>query len=283
MAIAMIVSDIKKRKDMLLADKGEKVAEILKTLNKVLVAFSGGTDSTYLLKKSLDVLGRDNVLAVTAFSEIHPAKELADAKKLASNLGTRHLVVSTSELTRESFTLNPRERCYFCKKELFSLLQVIARREGFGQVIDGANLDDLQDYRPGSRAAEELGVRSPLQEAAMSKVDVRRASCFLGLPTWSKPAQACLATRFPYGQKITKEKLRQIEDTEEFLQNLGFTQVRVRHHGSVARLEVLPAEQEKALAKAAEIYVAFKEAGFTYAALDLFGYRQGSMNTGLSI
>ncbi len=278
MVIAVIVENKEKRNDLLLADKEEKVAEILKNLDKVLIAFSGGTDSTYLLKKSMEVLGRDNVFAVTAFSEIHPAKELAEAKVLASNIGAHHLVVSTSELTRENFTLNPRERCYFCKKELFGLLQEIACREGFHQVIDGANFDDLQDYRPGSRAAVELGIRSPLQEAAMSKEDVRRASYHLGVPTWSKAAQACLATRFPYGQKITREKLRQVEDAEEFLQNLGFTQIRVRHHGSVARLEVLPEEQEKALTKAAEIYAAFKKAGFTYAALDLSGYRQGSMN-----
>lgn len=278
MAIAVIAKNKEKRNDMFLVAKEKKVAEILKELEKVLIAFSGGTDSTYLLKKSLDVLGRDNVLAVTAFSEIHLQKELAEAKMLASNMGAQHLVVSTSELTRENFTLNPRERCYFCKKELFGLLQDIACLEGFAQVIDGANFDDLQDYRPGSRAAAELGIKSPLQEAAMSKEDVRRASCLLGLSTWSKPAQPCLATRIPYGQKITKEKLRQVEAAENFLQGLGFIQARVRHHGSVARLEVLPEEQEKALARAAEIYIAFKKAGFTYAALDLSGYRQGSMN-----
>ena len=278
MATAVIAKNKEKGNDMLLADKREKVAEILKNLDKVLIAFSGGTDSAYLLKKSLDVLGKDNVLAVTAFSEIHPLKELAEAKVLASNMGAHHLVVSTSELTEEIFTQNTRERCYFCKKSLFILLQGIACREGFRQVLDGANFDDLQDYRPGSRAAVELGIRSPLQEAGMSKEDVRRASYLLGLPTWDKSAQACLATRFPYGQKITKEKLRQVEKAEEFLQNLGFTQIRVRHHGSVARLEVLPEEQEKVLTKAAEISAAFKKVGFTYAALDLSGYRQGSMN-----
>ncbi len=258
--------------------KEKELEEIIGNLGGVVVAFSGGVDSTYLLKKTIDVLGKDKVLAVTADSETYPKRELDEAKKLAKEIGARHIVMHTSELAIENFSNNPPNRCYYCKKELFSTLTKIAKEEGLSWVLDGSNFDDLSDHRPGSQAAAELGVRSPLKEAAMTKDDIRKSSKALGLSTWSKPAFACLSSRFPYGQEITEDKLKQVAAAEDCLRELGFTQMRVRHHGSVARIEVLPEEREKALQHAEKIQGAFKKAGFNYAALDIMGYRQGSMN-----
>lgn len=258
--------------------KGKKLEAILKDLEGAVIAFSGGVDSTYLLKKAVDVLGANRVLAVTAASETYPGRELDEAKKLACDIGARHRVIHTSELAIKNFSKNPPNRCYYCKKELFGTLTKIAREEDLVWVLDGSNFDDLKDHRPGSQAALELGVRSPLKEAGMTKNEIRKSSKLLGLSTWSKPAFACLSSRFPYGQEITAEKLGQVATAEDFLSELGFTQFRVRHHGSVARIEVLPAERKKALQHSEAICRAFREAGFKYAALDLLGYRQGSMN-----
>ena len=258
--------------------KEQKLEVILKSLGGVVVAFSGGVDSTYLLKKAMDVLGSDRVLAVTADSETYPKRELEEAKKLAKEMGATHLVIHTSELAIENFSSNPPDRCYYCKKELFGTLTAIAKGEGLTYVLDGSNYDDLKDHRPGSQAAAELGIRSPLKEAEMTKEDIRMCSKALNLPTWSKPAFACLSSRFPYGQEITKDKLKQVAAAEDCLRELGFTQVRVRHHGSVARIEVFPEERERVLQNADKIQQAFKKAGFKYSALDLMGYRQGSMN-----
>ena len=258
--------------------KDKKLHELLQGLESVLVAYSGGVDSTYLLKKCLDTLGQDRVLAVTAVSESYPERERKEAVRLAEELGARHRLIHTSELAIEHFANNPRDRCYYCKKELFKNLIALAQKEGLAAVVDGANHDDISDYRPGSRATAELGVLSPLQQVGMTKDEIRSFSRTLGLPTWSKPAFACLASRFPYGEEITAEKLSQVAAVEEYLHERGFNQLRVRHHGSVARLEVEVSERHKALEEAQGIYAACKKAGFTYASLDLLGYRQGSMN-----
>ncbi len=257
-------------------DKEKKLQEILEGLHSVLVARSGGVDSSYLLKIARDVLGADRVLAVTAVSEIHPRREIREALALAATLGVRHRVLEGS--VTEDVLRNSPDRCYYCKKELYTSLLRLAEEEGLQAVVDGANIDDLKDYRPGSKAIAELGIKTPLQEAGLSKEEIRHASRSLALPSWSKPALACLASRIPYGEKITPEKLQQVEQVEEFLLQLGFRQVRVRHHGSVARLELLGDDRQKALARAEQITAACRDAGFSYAALDLSGYRQGSMN-----
>lgn len=259
-------------------DKEKKLEETLQGLQSVLVAFSGGVDSTYLLKRALDVLGPHKVLAVTAASEIHPRREVREALALAAALGARHRVLEYTALANENLAQNSLERCYHCKKELFTSLLHLAAQEGLLAVVDGANRDDVKDYRPGSRAVAELGIKSPLQDAGFGKEEIRRASRALGLPTWSKPALACLASRFPYGEGITAEKLRQVEQVEEYLFQVGFGQVRVRYHGPVARLELLREDRQKALDLAEQIVAVCRDAGFAYAALDLQGYRQGSMN-----
>ncbi len=252
--------------------------EILAEAKRVVVAFSGGVDSTFLLKMAVEVLGAEQVLAVTGQSPTYPAWELAEAKELASALGVRQLIIDTEELEQEDFAANPPERCYFCKQELFSRLRQIAQKEGALAVLDGTNRDDLGDYRPGRKAARELGVRSPLLEAGLTKDDIRFFSFALGLPTWNKPACACLSSRFPYGTRITPEKLLQVERGEDFLRSLGFVQFRLRHHGALARIEIDPEQFSLLLAKASAVVSELKATGFAYVALDLEGYRTGSMN-----
>ncbi|HUV38146.1 MAG TPA: ATP-dependent sacrificial sulfur transferase LarE, partial [Planctomycetota bacterium] len=222
----------------------------------------------------------DRVLAVTVESELYPQWQSDDAAKLAATLGIRHEVVRASELGIDRFAENPPDRCYWCKRELFSHMGEIARREGFEAVADGANADDPHDHRPGLRAAAELGVRSPLREAGITKEMVREISRKLGLPTWSKPAFACLASRFPYGLHITHERLEMVRRAEEVLRSIGLAQFRVRHHDTIARIEV-PSEEVARLASPemrAELVRTFKEIGYLYVTLDLEGFRSGSMN-----
>lgn len=267
-------------KDLQDIDRKEKTLErILAGTGGVLVAFSGGVDSTFLLYKAIQVLGKEKVLAVTAASELYPAEDTEDARAIALQLAARHLVIHTEELSNDDFCSNPPERCYHCKKELFGRLLNLAREHSLPAVVDGANLDDTADYRPGSRAARELGVCSPLQEADLSKEEIRGLSRRCGLQTWEKPAAACLASRFPYGERLEPGKIRQVGQAERFLRRLGLRRaVRVRCHGTLARIEVSPLESALILENKGPVVDYFKQIGFLYVTLDLEGFLSGSMN-----
>ena len=251
----------------------------LKNMESIAVAYSGGVDSSFLLNVAYDVL-HDNVVAVTARSSTYPEREFQEATMFTQKKGIRHVVIVSEELNIQGFSDNPVNRCYICKKELFSKVVEFARQNQIKHVVDGSNVDDLGDYRPGMQAVKELGVSCPLIEAGMGKDDVRTLSRDMGLPTWDKPAFACLSSRFPYGQKITKEKLQTIDKLEQFLMDLGFRQLRVRHHGDIARIEVSVEERmrffDAGLMDA--VYEQFHNSGFAYVTLDLKGYRTGSMN-----
>jgi uncharacterized protein len=243
------------------------------------VAFSGGVDSTLLASEARRVLGRDRALAVTASSETYLPSELAEARTLAQQLDLWHEVIETRELDVPTFQHNPPDRCYFCKRELLERLLALAKAKGLAAVCDGANADDVNAWRPGLRAAAELGVRSPLKEAGFTKDDVRALSRDLGLPTWDRPAAACLASRFPYGQTITKAALERVAAAEAILKELGYRGFRVRDHGTVARIEVAPADIGRLSGKdRARIVRDLKALGYTYVALDLEGYRAGAMD-----
>jgi uncharacterized protein len=259
--------------------KFENLKEILRSLGRVVVAFSGGVDSTFLLKVSQDVLG-DNVMAVIASSATYPEKEQEEALRIANDFKVKFKVIQTKELDDPQFRDNPPERCYFCKKELFSKLKEIAVQENFPYVCDGSNFDDTFDFRPGSMAADELDVRSPLKEARLGKEEIRVLSKDMQLPTWDKPAMACLSSRFPYYTPIDDESLRQIDSAEEYLRTKGFSQLRVRHHGQMARIEIDPSDFSVIMDKKTReaIVDKLKEIGYLYVTLDLAGYRTGSMN-----
>jgi uncharacterized protein len=265
-----------------LAKRLGELEAVVTPCGSALVAFSGGVDSSLALAIAVRALPKGKVLAVTSNNETYLPSELEGAKALTEYLGVEHLVVNTRELDDPNYSKNPTNRCYFCKSTLYSDLAKIAEEKDYACVVDGANKDDEGDYRPGRKAAKELGVVSPLSIAGMGKAEVRNIAKHLGLPTWDKPALACLSSRFPYGQQITTKKLAQVARAEEFMRRQGYSQVRVRHHGEIARLEVGPDELERAFTERKEISAELRAAGFLYVTLDLDGYKPGSLNATLA-
>lgn len=265
-------------------EKYQKLQENLHNLGSVAIAFSSGVDSTFLLKAAHETLG-DKVIAVTASSCSFPKRELEEAKKFCEGNGIRHVICESEELNIEGFRQNPVNRCYLCKHELFEKIWAIAKEYGLDAVAEGSNMDDNGDYRPGLIAVKELNVKSPLREVGLSKAEIRELSKMLGLPTWDKQSFACLSSRFVYGETINEKKLGMVDRAEQLLLDMGFHQVRVRIHGLMARIEVLPEELEKLVKPEvrAQIIENFKKYGFTYVTLDLVGYRTGSMNETLDI
>ncbi|MBQ9245324.1 ATP-dependent sacrificial sulfur transferase LarE [bacterium] len=262
-----------------LAEKSNNLKEYLKSLGSVAVAFSSGVDSTFLLKIAHDTLG-DKAIAVTASSCSFPKRELNEAVEYCKNEKIKHIIVESEELNIEGFSHNPKNRCYLCKKELFQKIIQIAKENGIDNIVEGSNIDDNGDYRPGMQAISELGIKSPLRYANLTKEEIRTLSKQINLPTWNKQSFACLSSRFVYGEEITEKKLNMVDKAEQLLLDMGFHQVRVRIHNNLARIETMPNEFDKLIKEEnrTKIVNALKEYGFTYVSMDLTGYRTGSMN-----
>jgi uncharacterized protein len=265
-----------------LKKKSQKLIDILSTYSDLIVAFSGGVDSTLLLFQAHKVLG-EKVLAITARSPVHPEREVRFAKQFTAEMGISHLVIDSREMQQDDFRANRPDRCYICKKNLLTDLIELGRNRGMTHLVHGANMDDLGDYRPGMDAAREMGVSAPLVEAGLTKEDIRLLSRHLNLPTWNKPSMACLATRVPYGTEINEEILKTIDAAEDHILSLGVSTVRVRHHGDIARIELLPDDLKRMLSESIRQVIAdrLKSLGFKFVVIDLDGYTSGSMNRSL--
>ncbi len=259
--------------------KYHTLQEILENLQSAVIAFSGGVDSTFLLRVAKNIL-KENIIAVTFRSEIIPQSEIEEAQSLVSEFGVRHIIIGSDILHHEPFIANDKQRCYYCKKIIFSDLSEIAKEHNLKHIIEGSNADDAHDYRPGRKVLKEMNILSPLAQAGLTKEEIRKLSRKMGLPTWNKPALACLATRIPYGTPITKEKIKRISKCEQFLHELGFEQVRVRDHETIARIEIPLSDISELIKeeKSSAVTAAFKNQGFKYICADIEGYRTGSMN-----
>lgn len=270
--------------DKALLDKYDRLKDYLAVLGSVAVAFSSGVDSTFLLYAAKEALG-DHAIAVTASSCSFPERELKEAKEYCKKMGIRHFVIKSEELEIEGFSHNPKNRCYLCKHELFEKIGALAKEQGINEIAEGSNLDDNGDYRPGLQAVAELGVKSPLRHIGFTKQEIRELSRYLNIPTWNKQSFACLSSRFPYGDLINEKKLKMVDRAEQLLLDMGFHQLRVRIHGDVARIELLPDEFPKFMEEKTRlsVYKKFKEYGFSYVTLDVLGYRMGSMNETLDV
>lgn len=270
--------------DKALLDKYDRLKDYLASFGSVAVAFSSGVDSTFLLYAAKEALG-DHAIAVTASSCSFPERELKEAKEYCQKMGIRHFVIKSEELEIEGFSHNPKNRCYLCKHELFEKIGALAKEQGINEIAEGSNLDDNGDYRPGLQAVAELGVKSPLRHIGFIKQEIRELSQYLNIPTWNKQSFACLSSRFPYGDLINEKKLKMVDRAEQLLLDMGFHQLRVRIHGDVARIELLPDEFPKFMEEKTRlsVYKKFKEYGFSYVTLDVLGYRMGSMNETLDV
>ena len=265
--------------NMDLLNKYNELKKYLESFGSIAVAFSSGVDSTFLLYAAKEALG-DKAIAITAVADAFPEREMREADEYCKKMGIRHFQVRVDQFAIDGFSENPKNRCYLCKRGLFQEIIAVARSQGIIEIAEGSNLDDNGDYRPGLQAVAELNIKSPLRYVGFTKQEIRDLSEYFHIPTWNKPSFACLASRFPYGDAITHEKLRMVDKGEQLLMDMGFSQFRVRIHGDVARIELLPTEFDRFMSEniRQEVYETFKEYGFSYVALDIYGYRTGSMN-----